>query len=248
MEFKADFFTTWLNETAFQVTNLLYFEVLFGAAGAIGYGEDVWNRFELWVFMGTVYVVDGLMMMLLYENLMNVPQLINRGELDFHLLRPANTQFLISTRYVRPSNILPLTTGLILLGIGLYMTGATVTVTGVALYLLLVISGLVILYSTCFMFQTLAFWLLSSQGFSHGYFMFYQFIMKPDSVFRGSLRIFLTYVFPTVLMTSVPARVIIGKDLSHWLIIASLVAAAVSLIGSTYLFKLGLRRYESASS
>jgi len=248
MEFKVDFIFTWINETAFQWFNLLYFDVLLMHVAGLGHGDDTWTRWELYVLMGTVYIVDGLMMMLLYDNVMKLPVYVNRGELDFFLLKPVNTQFMVSARYVRPANFIPTLFGAGIVVLGAVNLESEVGLENMLLYAAMLANGFIILYATSFIFQTMSFWLLSSQGFSHGYFMFYSFIMKPDSIFRGVLKVMLTFVLPAVVIGSWPARALIGKALTWEMVAYAFVLGVATVLVSMWFFKKGLRRYESASS
>jgi ABC-2 type transport system permease protein len=248
MEFKIDFIFTWINEAAYQWFNLIFFDVILLHVAGLGHGEDVWTRWELYVLMGTVYVVDGLMMMLLYDNVMKLPIYVNRGELDFFLLKPVNTQFLVSSRYVRPANVVPTLFGFGIVVLGAVNLAGSISLLNMLLYAAMVVNGFLILYATSFIFQTMSFWLLSSQGFSHGYFMFYSFIMKPDSIFRGVLRILLTYVMPAVVIASWPARALMDKALTPAMVLYAFLLGVATIAVSVWFFRKGLRRYESASS
>jgi ABC-2 type transport system permease protein len=245
MEYKVEFFAAWVNEIFFQGFNLLFFFVLLDVAGPI---LD-WSLYELFVFLGTVFVIDGMMMTAVYDNVMKLPIYINRGELDFFLLKPVNVQFFASLRYVRPSTVMSTlgAVGIVIYGLA-NLPDVHVTLGGVLLWIALCMNGLLILYSTMFIFQTASFWLISSAGFSHGYFMFYNFIMRPDSIFKGATRFILTYVFPSIVVGSYPARAILDKALSPSMALWGFALGLGTLAASVGLFKLGLRRYESASS
>jgi ABC-2 type transport system permease protein len=66
-------------------------------------------------------------------------------------------------------------------------------------------------------------------------------------LYPGWLRLVLTWVVPMGVMTGISAQALTG-ELSARMLIGSVVPATLLLAGSSVLFRLGLRRYASASS
>ena len=245
MEYRANFLSAWVIDIIWYALNLLFFDAIFLHVEGIA----DWKRYEVYVFMGAVYILDALATGVIFENAIRLPRAVNKGELDFILLKPVNPQFLASVRYIKLSSLSNVIFGIPVLIYGLAMLGITPSVADVALFIVMLINGLIMTYATCFMFQTLSFWLLASQGFEYGYYqLMYNFIMKPDSIYRGAVRFVLTYILPATVIASFPARALMDKDVERSMIVWSFAGAALLLWLSTRLFKLGLRRYESASS
>ncbi|MBN2005661.1 MAG: ABC-2 family transporter protein, partial [Anaerolineae bacterium] len=63
----------------------------------------------------------------------------------------------------------------------------------------------------------------------------------------GWLRLALTWVVPVGVMTTVPAQALSG-ELSPGMLAGSAALATALFVGASALFRLGLRRYASASS
>jgi ABC-type uncharacterized transport system permease subunit len=55
-------------------------------------------------------------------------------------------------------------------------------------------------------------------------------------------------VIPIMLVTNVPARIMVSKVLSPWTVLYAAIAAGVVLWLSRLVFRAALRRYRSASS
>ena len=47
-----------------------------------------WDVHQVRVFTGTLFVVDALQMTFVANGMWTLPQTINRGDLDYHLVRP----------------------------------------------------------------------------------------------------------------------------------------------------------------
>jgi ABC-2 type transport system permease protein len=66
-------------------------------------------------------------------------------------------------------------------------------------------------------------------------------------VYPGWLQFVLTWIIPVAVLTTIPAQALTG-DITPGVLLASLALAVLLLIGTSLLFRVGLRRYASASS
>ena len=71
---------------------LTLFEIIFRSVRAI----NDWNREEYFAFMATGMLINAIVETFFMPNCANFSELIRKGDLDFVLLKPIDTQFLIS--------------------------------------------------------------------------------------------------------------------------------------------------------
>ncbi len=71
------------------------FKIIYQHTGEIGRGSG-WHEHEFFVFLGTVWIINSLIQTLFMANAEEFSELIRTGNLDFALLKPIDTQFLIS--------------------------------------------------------------------------------------------------------------------------------------------------------
>ncbi len=168
------------------------------------------------------------------------------GKFDFVLLRPMNTQALVSLRKWRLFSLFDL-----LLGLGVFITAvvnlhANLTAVRCVSFVLALVSGLTILYSILLIFSALVFW---SPGvlFTWIFDGLFQMARYPMGMYPGWLRMVLTWIVPVGMITTVPAEALTGT-LTCGMLASSLALAAGLLVVGSLLFKVGLRRYSSASS
>jgi len=75
----------------------------------------------------------------------------------------------------------------------------------------------------------------------------FQLARYPMGMYPGWLQLILTWIIPVGLITTVPAQALTGA--ATWAsLAASLAAAAILVAAASLLFRVGLRRYASASS
>lgn len=168
------------------------------------------------------------------------------GTFDFTLLRPMNTQFLVSFRRWRLFALFDLLLGLGVVAAALTRMGQSLQPIQGILFVLMLVAGMLVLYAVLLIFASLVFW---NPGFFFTWIFgsIFQLARYPAGMYPGWLRLVLTWIIPVGLITSVPAEALAGQA-SPGLLAASLVFAILLLAASSALFQRGLRHYASASS
>jgi ABC-2 type transport system permease protein len=167
--------------------------------------------------------------------------------LDSFLLKPVNSRFLISIRNMSISSL-----GNCFFGIGVVVysinkLGITIGVGQVLGYILLILSGILIMHSILFIASTTAIFFVKTGGLINTVFDIFQFGMKPDVIYNRITKIILTYIFPVLLIFNLPAKFLLNKitfESSLWGILFALTLVIIS----NYFWKVALRRYSSVSS
>lgn len=208
-----------------------------------------WNYSAMIALLG-VYQILGAIRNLCFgpslEALAGMGREIWNGEFDFILLRPLQPQFLSAFRRWNPFAIFDLLLGAGVLTWAACLSGKEIPIlqwvgfflalaaAGVTLYAVLIIFTALVFWSPDFMFT----WLFDS---------LFQTARFPVQIYPAGLRFILTWIIPVGLMTTIPAQAFSGQ-LSLGTLLTALAAAAILLILASWLFRLGIRRYSSASS
>ena len=119
-----------------------------------------WTYREAVVIVGLFTFVQGFIGAFLRPNLNRIAEAVRLGTMDFTLLKPIDTQFLVSAREV---NVFRLADMLIGLGITAWAISgfSSVHAPGLALGLVLLIAALLIVYALWFILSTTAFWFVN---------------------------------------------------------------------------------------
>jgi ABC-2 type transport system permease protein len=195
---------------------------------------------------GVTLILEGLIDSWLFPSLNAVSEYVRRGDLDLLLIRPVNSQFIVSFRHLRiwygPN---------ILLGFGavLYSMAAqeTLTAANVILFLLLTVSGATILYSIWLAASTLSFWFTKVGEVSIIAYTLMEAGRFPVTAYPAWARFALTFVIPIAFITNVPAEAAMGQ-LTWERGLLGLAAGLVALCLGSLFWRFGLSRYSSASS
>jgi ABC-2 type transport system permease protein len=197
--------------------------------------------------MGTFHIIISIFLSLFFPNLIQIPRLIKEGRLDDYLLKPVNTQFIVSTKIIDIGSFGNIVLGAALVINSLHELGLKPDLYSFLFYIIYIILGVLIMYSILFILLSSAFWLQDS-SWSIGFFMtFNSFGDKPINMYKGVLYRFLIYLFPIGLVANIPSNKILGKTdstLEYWIILVTIVLLSIT----NYIWKKGLKLYEGASS
>jgi ABC-2 type transport system permease protein len=208
-----------------------------------------WTLGQTLLLLGVYTIVNGLLGVFVAPNLDQLSQSIRDGTLDFTLLKPASSQFLVSFQRCVIWGMTDVALGI---GIILYSLTRVAHESGIgagplALFAVTLASGVVVLYCVWTMLATFAFWFVKIDNLTTLLHSFFGMGRFPVDAYPLWLRRVLTFVVPVALITTVPAEALSGK-LASIVPLISVAVAAVMLWLSTRLWRLGLGQYTSASS
>jgi ABC-2 type transport system permease protein len=243
LAYPANFLTGLLNTLINVITGWLGLAIVFGQVESI----HGWSYASALAVLGVYLVVGAVRDLVISPSLDRMAGLdgdLWKGTLDFVLLRPINTQFLVSLREWRLLSVFDMLLGFAVIGVA----GARIELTAgqFAGFVVALLAGLLTLYAVFLLFTSLMFW---SPGFLFTWVFngIFQMARYPVGIYPGFLRMVLTWVIPIGIMTTVPALAFTGEA-PGWLLAAVVVFAVAVFAGASRVFRLALRRYASASS
>ena len=243
VQFRLDFWFRVLMDVLWYAQYLFFFDVLYAQSPTIG----GWTREQGFVFTGALFVVDALQMTVFANNLWAIPQLINGGDLDYHLVRPVSSMFMASLRDFSVNSFLNLLMAIGVLVYALASYSQPLPVLHVVVFALLLLAGVGVHYVLHMISVIPVFWTQSGSGFRELFWTIDPAMARPVDVYRGWVRRILTTVLPLAIIVSFPCRALFeGPSVS--LIAHVLAVAAVGLAVTAFLWRRGLRVYGSASS
>ncbi len=253
LQFRGNFVITVISNALWFSAQLILFNIIYGNVKEI----NGWGRFEFFAFMATGMLINKLIESIFMPNCANFSELIRTGNLDFALLKPIDTQFLISFEKLDLARLTDMVFGLTLLGYSLAQLNAfsRITAMQVVMYLILIVLAVMFFYSLMIALASTSIWFGRNQGLYDFWFYVTIFARYPRSIYDGSsgfglaLQTAFTYVLPILLVVTVPAHVILEKALNpSWLTAVMVAASVVGLFVSRAVFHRSLMSYRSASS
>ncbi len=118
MTFRSNFVLQCITSVSWTLMNIGFYLIVFTHAEFIGRGTG-WGQYEFFVFLATTWFVTSLVQAFFMPNAQEFSELIRTGNLDFALLKPIDTQFLISFQKVEWSSLANFAMAVVLLVISL---------------------------------------------------------------------------------------------------------------------------------
>ncbi len=247
MTFRGHFFVQVVGEVLWIAMILMFVRVIYTQTSSI----QGWSEHQYLFLTGTHLLVKSLFETFFFGNCWRVSHLVQTGDLDFVLLRPASAQFLLSVEKVDFTALanVPVAAGICIWSAS--EAGVSVTVGRVALYLLVLGFSVTLLYSLLFTFAMTSVWFVRQTGLQSMWFYVVSLARYPSEIYQrfagGVLWFVLVFVIPVLLVSNVPANVIV-RELDMRFVGYLGLMAFVMLYLSTVMFRFSMRWYRSASS
>jgi ABC-2 type transport system permease protein len=253
MTFRANFVIESISSLSWMFMNLGFYLLIFQYTPMIGAGTG-WGKYEFFVFLSTTLFINSLVQAFFMPNAEEFSEQVRTGGLDFALLKPIDTQFLISLAKVDWSSLSNFVFAIVLLSYSLAQLDFAPGIAQVLLYPVYVLCGVAILYSLMIALASTSIWLGRNQNLYDFWFYITNFSRYPMEIYRGPigtpLRRLFTFLIPVLVVVNVPARLLaLPFEADQWgLALYTLAATAGSLLASRWLFLRALASYRSASS
>lgn len=242
MNFKANFWLWIVVEGLWFFLQLAFIQVIFSQTESVA----GWNKFEMILLVGTNHLIAQFFQAFCYQGLAEVPDLVRTGRLDFWLLQPVDSQFVVALRRFGADSLVNVAIGFVFVGYACAQLRLDVSWASASLYLLLVCSGILIHFSLLSLLVTLSFWIVRAQGLVFGYYNLFNISRIPEDAFRGFARVFFTWVLPMLVVANIPAKVILHF---HWRQGLAMIGMSMVLAWISHrVWRWALAHYTSASS
>jgi ABC-2 type transport system permease protein len=258
MMFPTNFVIETISSFGWVMMNVGFYLLIFKYTSQIGPGSsegEAWDKYQFFVFISTSMFINSIVQMFFMTNADEFSELIRTGGLDFALLKPIDTQFLISLRKIEWASF---SNFLVAAALMIYalprVEGFHLTIWQVILYPIYVTAGVVILYSLMIVLAAVSVWLGRNTSIYDFWFYITTFSRYPLEIYSGPiggwLRFGFTFVLPVLIVVNVPARMLAKPLRAEYapLALFAIAATVASFAASRWVFQRALLSYRSASS
>lgn len=222
---------------------------LAGLAVVFSYTDTLggWRPDEVLALVGVYFLAGGVIGLVIQPGMEQFIESVRNGTLDFTLTKPEDAQLLVSIQRVEIWQLIDIVLGLGVLGTALVRLGERVGGWEAAEFAVMLLAGMVIIYSFWVILATLSFWFVRIENILEIFRSMYEAGRWPVSLYPGWLRFGLTFIVPVAFATTVPTEALTGRLTWETLLGAVVVAALLSTV-SRVLWRVGLRRYSGTSA
>jgi len=243
LAYRADTVVNILLNLMWLGWELLSLNIIFSNTTTLG----GWGLGELIALLGVFRLVNTMMIALIWPNTEKFNASIRDGSMDYTILQPVNSMFLVTFSRITVWRIWDLVLAIVLIVVGINMTGDVTTAFNILTFILLAITGTLIIYSLWIVLIAMTFWFTK---FDNNVTIL-QALMDsgryPATVYPAWLRIIVTFIIPIAVATTIPLQALRG-ELGPSQIFLFVGVSIVSLWIATKVWKLGLKQYSGASS
>lgn len=239
--FRTSFVLLVLMDTFFFFSSIGSVNFIYDHVATIG----PWKKDELLFFLTFMLMIDNIHMMLFSQNFWEFSFNLKSGALDYVILKPLNTIFSVFFRHFRASSLFntPLFLGFFIF-YGVKINLGIIDWLLIPIFLVLSILLLIVIE---FILATTMFWLTDGIGINFLRMQLQQLARWPNFIYQGLIKKALTVFIPILLVGSAPVHFLIDK--SSWsLLLGMMIAIVFFTLVLLKFWKIGLRRYDSASS
>jgi ABC-2 type transport system permease protein len=243
IQYRANIVVKIITDLFWYAGQMAVFEVLFLHTNQIA----GWTLHDARLLLGSLFVSDAIYMIVFSESMERFSEKVTRGELDLLLVKPVNSQFLMSCQRMSTAYVINLGFSLsFLLAINLLGSPDFSPWRLLGGFCLVSLSVLVT-YSFRLFFAMMAVIFSRVEALNYVWYQFYRFGTRPDQIYPRALRYVFLTILPVGFIASVPARIFSGKGGIEFFI-AGIILPFAMLYGVSRIWTKVIKRYSSASS
>lgn len=249
LEFRSNFFAKIIQNTLWVVFFVLILLVVYSNT------DDVagWGRGEAFVLAATCFLMNAVVSGL-FMSLMEIPEAVRKGTLDYVVAKPIDSQFWVSFRRFNFDQVGTLLAGFGMIILGAIQSGVTPSLGQWFAYSVLVAASIAIFYSFNLMLMTLAIWLVRVDNLWVLGETLMSVVRYPMDIYGTGLQRVFTYFVPLAFLATVPSRQLVRPVLGSWggadwlMVGLGVLWALAFLTASRAFWRFAMTRYTSASS
>lgn len=241
LQMRFNLLAQFFNDILWYAVQIVLFEAIYLHVDTLG----GWGIAETRVFLGILFLIDGLQMVLFAYNFEHFTDKVVRGELDLLLVKPVSSQQLFTMQRLQCGFLLN-----VLFALG-WLVFAFADLPGgfpysqLWLLLIAVPAGLSVFYATRLIFTLPTLFLKQNTDTMELYFALFRLGLRPDKLYGPGLRYLVLMIVPVGMIASVPARIVIDP-FDGWLLAGLVFTSLFVLFVANKLWHMAVRRYSSS--
>lgn len=242
LAYRANFINSSVSSSAWAVFSLISIFLLTSKTTTI-YG---WTREEIILLTCGYQIMIGFFHTLFSRNFERMSEIIEYGQLDGYLLKPIDSQFYLSMRWVDYTSMIRIVLGIGFLYYFIQSISLGISPISLLFFFFLLMIGMVLLYSIWFVAATLLVWFPRLSNIIELMFNISGMTRYPGELYKNASAYLFFFLLPIILIVTTPIKFLFQK--TSFIDISELtIFALIFFILSRYFWKFALRFYTSAS-
>jgi viologen exporter family transport system permease protein len=244
LEYQADFWVMAGATLLTQVVNLVFLSAVFAKVPTL----NGWSYWAIVAMFGIVALAEGVGS-LFFEGMWRIAEYINLGTLDYLVVRPYPIVAQVSSAEVGINGLTNIITGGLMLAVAMVRADISWSIGRVLLAVVFFVSGIAIKVAINLATNAVSFWLSSpSPIFAIAVHQVGDLAKFPLSIYPTGLKLVMGVAVPFAFISAFPIGFLTDAGRWAWLGLLTPLVAVYCVAVALFVFKRGLRRYESAGN
>lgn len=243
LQFRFDFTLRIFMDIVFYIVNILFFKIIYLHVPSLAGLTEA----QMMIFIASYLTLDAFIMTFLANNMWWLPTYINRGDLDYYLVRPVSILFFLSLRDIAVNSFINLIMAAGILFYSFMQYQESIPLINYIYYAVFLVTGSILYYSVRMIFIIPVFWMHTSRGLDDLFYGIEQTMQRPVDIFSGKFKKFLTTIIPLGVIVSYPVKMLWATSPLP-LMLHMIIIVIVFWIIFKLSWQLGMKNYSSASS
>jgi len=243
LQYRVNFFIQLLQSFIALSTGLIGLWLVFSHTNALA----GWSQPELLAVMGIYMLMGGIIQTAIQPNMQRLMEEIQEGTLDFALIKPVDSQIIVSIREFRFWQLTDVVVGFIVIVIAVLQLQTQVGVWQALAFVAALMLGGILIYCFWLMLTTTAFWLIRIWEMVNLFQGIYAAGRWPVGIYPDWLRVGLTFLVPVAFAVTIPAEALTNR-LTPWTLAGALALTIFFVLLARFIWRLGVRSYSGASA
>ncbi len=242
LEFRANFIAKTFQNCIWIVFFIVIVLVIYSRAKSIA----GWNRGDAFALAATVFLMESISRTFC-NSLIEIPEQVRRGTLDFVVTKPIDSQFWVGFRRFNFDLIGSIIAGIAMLVYGCVTSQANIGLPNIVLYAVAFLASVVIYNCFMMMLMTLGIWLVRVDNLWVLGETVQQVSRYPLDIYVPSVQRILTYGVPLAFIAYVPTQQLV-KAPQVWPVLLGSIWAVLLFVAARKYWIFAMKHYSSASS
>jgi ABC-2 type transport system permease protein len=221
-------------------TGAFFYFILFNSAGVESVGG--WDVYRMYALAAVVWIIDSIFGGVFFFNLVRFHMFVRNYDFDFILLKPVNTVFFVSCRYLNFGLLSGVFFGTTLLIYSVSNMAVDISFFTVFSFIVLVSLSVMMLYSIFLIIITFSLRFVKIDGLTQIFWTSVTFGKYPQHIYPFVVRTFFTFGIPAIAIYNFPTLLFIdGFNFMH--LAVSILMTLALFIFATSFFKMSIKRY-----
>lgn len=243
LEYRTNFLVNAAMSIFWLIWGIFGLRIFFNHTETIG----GWSYNEALIVVALFTLFYGVIGAVIQPNIQRLVEHIQKGTLDFVLLKPVDSLFMASMRNLVIWRLFDVLLGIIVIIVALARLDWSITLGSLLFFSLMMASAALIIYSLWVILITVAFWFVKIDNITEIFHAAFEAGRYPVTAFPRWLQAALTFGIPVAFITTFPAASLVGRLPWRYGLYSVLLGAGLLLVATRF-WRFALRHYTSASS